>query len=369
MEFVLSELAEHVMAARAAHKPMRIRGGGTKDFYGEIGTGVGPNGSAVLDVTAYRGIISYEPSELVITARAGTPLHEIEDALRQQGQMLAFEPPRFGQESTIGGCVASGLSGPRRMAAGSLGDFVLGVRLLDSAGNLLRFGGEVMKNVAGYDVSRLLAGSMGILGVLAEVSIKVAPLPFCERTLRLSCRQEEALARMNQWRSQPLPISASAWSGDDGGQLHIRLSGSDAAVRSAQGKTGGEPLDQEQAAQWWDDLRDQRHAFFRQRPLWRLAVPPKSPALGLGPTLVEWNGGLRWIAGETEEVTEEGARRIRDVVASAGGHATLYRYDRKPAGVPVFQTPDAGIMAINRRLKNEFDPMGIFNSHRLYAEF
>src|SRR5690606_6897741 len=229
-------------------------------------------------------------------------------------------------------------------------------------------GGEVMKNVAGYDVSRLLAGSMGILGVLTEVSLKVAPLPFNETTRLFACGQDEALAMLRQWRSQPLPISASSWTEDDGGVLRVRFSGSDAAVRSASEKLGGEALDPEQAKQWWDALRDQQHAFFSQRPLWRVAVPPTAPALNLGPTLIEWNGGLRWV-GEPDGVTEEGARRIRDAAVAAGGHATLYRYDKKPTAVPVFQTPDASIMTINRRLKQEFDPVGIFNSHRLYAEF
>lgn len=232
MEFALTELCEQVVTARAAQRPLLIRGGGTRLFYG----GPLPPAETIswLDLSAYQGVVNYEPSELVLTARAGTRLAEIEALLASQGQMLAFEPPRFGAAGTLGGCVASGLSGPRRMAAGPLADFVLGTRLLNADGSVLRFGGEVMKNVAGYDVSRLLAGSLGILGALVEVSLKVVPRPRREATCVLALDEASALDLCLRWRSQPLPVSATAWvasDSGDGGLLSVRLSGNESAVR------------------------------------------------------------------------------------------------------------------------------------------
>ena len=363
MEFVLSELCEQVVTARAAQRPLMIRGGGTRLFYG----GPVPDEGTVswLDLSAYQGVVSYEPSELVLTARAGTPLSEIETVLAASGQMLAFEPPRFGAAGTLGGCVASGLSGPRRMAAGSVSDFVLGTRLLNADGNVLRFGGEVMKNVAGYDVSRLLAGSLGILGALVEISLKVAPRPRREATCVLALDEAAALAQCLRWRSRPLPVSATAWVADDagtGGMLHVRLSGNESAVRMGLEAIGGEHLPDAAADAFWLGLRDQTHAFFAHRPLWRVVLPAGAPALGLGPTLHEWGGSLRWLAGTHD------AAALRDHVTRLGGSACLYRREGAPADVPAFQAPADGIMQIHRRLKREFDPMGLFNTHRLYPE-
>jgi glycolate oxidase FAD binding subunit len=370
MEFVISELCQQVLTARAAERPVHIRGGGTKQFYGEpCRTDPIPE-MAILDISAYHGILNYQPSELVITARAGTLLSDIEQTLDEQGQMLAFEPPRFGAASTLGGCVASGLSGPRRMAAGSLRDFVLGARLLDSTGTVLGFGGEVMKNVAGYDVSRLLAGSLGIFGALMEVSIKVAPKPFQERTQVLETTEAEALALFNHWRGLPLPISATAWyasgatpGADAGGHLHIRLSGSEPAVLNGMKRIGGTSLDESQARAFWDSLRDQTHPFFEARPLWRVAVPPHMPPLDVGPTLIEWNGGQRWLS----QVASPAELRAR--VARLGGHATLFRYDAVHADLPIFQPLEPGVRNISRRLKQELDPVGIFNPQRLFPDF
>lgn len=362
MEFVLSEMIDQVMTARASLKSLIIQGGGTKQFYGEARTA--PVNGGVLDVSAFQGIINYQPSELVITARAGTPLVEIEELLAASGQMLAFEPPRFGPAATIGGCVATGLSGPRRMMAGSLRDFVLGTTLLAANGNVLRFGGEVMKNVAGYDVSRLLAGSMGIFGPMLEVSLKVAPMPLAEETRELQLSKPEALASFNTWRSKPLPISATSWLEENGqGILRLRLSGSSPALASAARVIGGERMSDDQATAWWDSLRDQTHPFFQARPLWRLALPPTAPAMGLGTTMVEWNGGLRWLQGEGVEPDF-----IRKAAALHGGHATLYRYEGE-APVPVFHPVSAGVRAISERLKQEFDPTGVFNPGRLFREF
>lgn len=369
MNFALNELCQQVMTARAAEWPLYIRGGGTKDFYGERRPGA-LRGSAVLDMSGLCGIVNYQPSELVITARAGTPLAEIEAVLYEQEQMLAFEPPRFGPASTIGGMVASGLSGPRRMAAGGLRDYVLGTKLLDASGLVLNFGGEVMKNVAGYDISRLLAGSMGIFGALVEVSLKVAPLPGAEQTQVLEMEEAEALARFNAWRSRPLPVSATCWVADDGrrsgpGRLFVRLSGSEPAVQSGAGYIGGDRLPDEEAGTFWASLRDQTHDFFARRPLWRIAVPPNAPPLDEGATLIEWNGGLRWVAGAAI------GQSLRERIARHGGHATLYHFDvgDKPANLPVFHPQHASLRQISLRLKQELDPAGVFNPCRLFPDF
>lgn len=366
MEFILNELRQQVMTARAGQRPLLIRGGRTKDFYGET-QAVADTEPTVLEMSAYKGIINYHPSELVITARAGTLLSDIEQTLAEQQQMLAFEPPRLGVASTLGGCVASGLSGPRRMAAGSLRDFVLGAQLLDSGGSVLNFGGEVMKNVAGYDVSRLLAGSLGIFGPLLEVSVKVAPVPASEVTLALEMTQAQALATFNQWRELPLPLSATAWNQDESspeGILRVRLSGSEAAIRQGRAQIGGQEMDDSAAQGFWNSLRDQTHDFFQNRPLWRVVVPPVTAPLGLGNSLIEWNGGQRWVTDLTVSPDE-----LRRRVAALGGHATLYRYAQKPADLSVFHPLQAGLKTINWRLKQEFDPIGIFNPRRLFPDF
>lgn len=371
MDFDLSELCQQVMAARGAERPLYIRGGGSRGFYGEPIPADLP-GAAVLDMSGYQGIVNYHPSELVLTAKAGTRISDVEAALAAEGQMLAFEPPRFAELSTVGGMVATGLSGPRRMAAGSLRDFVLGTRLLDSSGSILSFGGEVMKNVAGYDISRLLAGSMGIFGALMEVSIKVAPRPQVETTCVLDVSEAEALALFSTWRSQPLPISATCWLADGDstrGKLLVRVSGSLPAVSSGLRIVGGDTMPDSQAQAFWASVRDQTHVFFAHKPLWRVSVPPKTEAMDLGPTLIEWNGGLRWVAAGRDSLTPEGARALRDRVARAGGHAMLYRYTSRPVDVPIFHPLQTGLRNINQRLKQELDPVGIFNRGRLFPEF
>lgn len=383
MKHVLTQLCQQVNAARESSTPVYIHGGNTKLFYGEPVPGIQPAsqpslggdhsiesrrqsghaGAQTLDITPYRGVISYEPSELVITARAGTPLSEIEQTLAEHGQALAFEPPRFGAASTLGGCVASGLSGPRRMAVGTLSDFVLGARLLHSSGEVLAFGGQVMKNVAGYDVSRLLAGSMGSLGAIVELSIKVLPVSPHEQTLKLDTDERGALAMLDTWRGLPLPISASVWmgsAGSDHGSLYVRLSGSEPAVVSAVAQIGGDSLPSDVSVSLWNSLRDQTHPFFQQRPLWRVAVPPTTKALDLGPTMIEWNGGLRWVS------TQMSPQELRRKVEAHNGHATLYRYDNKPADVPVFHPLPDVLTRINRRMMEQFDPAGIFSPGRLF---
>jgi glycolate oxidase FAD binding subunit len=342
--------SDRIRAASAAAAPLRLRGGGTKDWYGQALNG------EVLDTRSYSGVISYEPTELVITARCGTPLAEIEALLAQHQQMLAFEPPRFGAESTIGGVVASALSGPRRASAGAVRDFVLGVVLMDGRGEVLRFGGQVMKNVAGYDVSRLLAGSLGTLGLILEVSLKVLPVPLREASLQFEMSEIDALAHLNQWAGQPLPISASCW---HQGMLSLRLSGADAAVEAAQRKLGGEPADDV----LWATLRDQTYPYFNGGSLWRLSVPSHASAIILrGEQLIEWGGAQRWL--KVDDAAQ--ADSIRRTVAAAGGHATLFRGAGKSAGA--FHPLAPAVAKIHERLKQSFDPAGIFNPGRMYAD-
>ena len=345
--------AETIRAAAAGGRRLRLRGGGTKDFYGQSLDG------EALDLRACAGIVAYDPTELVITARCGTPLAEIEVVLAERRQMLAFEPPRFGDGATIGGVVAAGLSGPRRAAAGAVRDFVLGVRIMDGRGDELEFGGRVMKNVAGYDVSRLMAGSLGTLGILLEVSLKVLPVPVAEATLKLELPEGRAIDMMNAWAGKPLPISATAYTDGD---LGVRLSGAAAAVREARAKLGGELVDAGRASSFWAGVREQTDPFFQgDEPLWRLAVPSATPPLALGGReLVEWSGGLRWLKSGAD------ARAIRDCASRAGGHATLFRGGDKAVGV--FQPLAPAIATIHRRLKAEFDPHGVFNRGRLYAD-
>ena len=340
-------------------QPLQIRGSGSKDFYG------GPLVGEVLDTRGHVGIVNYEPTELVVTARCGTPLAELKSALAGRRQFLPFEAPCFGDGATIGGVVAAGLSGPRRMAVGSLRDFVLGVKIMDGQGRELKFGGEVMKNVAGYDVSRLMAGSLGTLGVILEVSLKVLPLPVAETTLRLECDQVTALDWMNRWAGQPLPISATCWTEN---QLTVRLSGAEAAVNAARSRLGGENVAEADA--FWTDLREQRLAFFTgDAPLWRLAVPSITAPINLpGATLIEWNGAQRWLRGES--LTEPQPSTVRDAMTAAGGHARLFRgASEAHRAVGVFRPLPPAIHAIHKRLKQVFDPHGIFNPGRMYSDF
>ena len=338
-------------------KPLRIRGSGSKDFYGNALNG------EVLDTRGHAGIVAYEPTELYITAKCGTPLAEIEAALAAQGQCLPFEPPRFSAESTVGGVVAAGLSGPRRASAGSLRDYMLGVKIIDGEAHELTFGGQVMKNVAGYDVSRLIAGSLGTLGLITEVTLKVLPKPVAEATLRFAMSQGEALDQLNAWGRQPLPIVASAW---QAGLLTLRLAGARAAVEAAQQKLSGVKVSAGETAPagFWDELRDQKLPFFATETLWRLSVPSVAPVLDLpGEQLIEWGGALRWLKSDAPPET------IRAAAANVGGSATLYRAPAEmKARVGAFAPLPAPLMQLHRNLKAAFDPRGILNPGRLYPE-
>jgi glycolate oxidase FAD binding subunit len=345
----LTGLQHRIQSAAANKTLLRIRAGGSKDFYGQVLQG------EVLDVSNLNGIIDYEPSELVITAYASTPLQDIEAALHQNNQMLAFEPPLF-DTATLGGTIASGIAGPRAGYAGRTRDFVLGAKLIDGKGQHLSFGGQVMKNVAGYDVSRLLAGSLGMLGVITQVSLKVLPLSRAQQTLQFALSEAEAIAKLNAWAGQPLPLSASAWCG---GTLHVRLAGAQAAVDAACKKLGGDVVQADQAHNFWVGMRELSDPFFTQAgSLIRISVPSATPPLQLaGEAVIEWGGGVRWLA--SGDLTA-----ARKAAVQAGGHAVRFR-----GGEGAFMSSlDAVTKRIHQKLKQEFDPAGIFNRGRMFAD-
>jgi glycolate oxidase FAD binding subunit len=354
----LAGIIDRVIHAHAHRTPLDIRGGGTKLFYG--GAPVGEP----LEVAALAGISAYEPTELVVTARAGTQLAELEAALEEGGQCLPFEPPRFAAGGTVGGMVAAGLSGPARANVGALRDHLLGVTLVNGRGELLAFGGQVAKNVAGYDVSRLMAGSLGILGVICEVSLKVLPTPRAQATLCFECEEGEALARLRAWASQPLPLSGSVWRD---GRLNVRLAGAAAAVRAACAKLEGAVLDANAATAAWSSLRDQTDEFFvidessltQGECLWRLSVPATAVPVKLpGRQLIEWHGAQRWWR------TAADAGAVRAAAALGRGHATLVRGADKSGGA--FTPVSDVLMRVHRGIKQAFDPAGILNPGRLY---
>lgn len=362
----LQLLVDRVNSARAAGAQLCIRGGGSKDFYGEALQG------ELLDTRVLEGISSYEPTELVVTARCGTSLAELEAVLAEKGQCLPFEPPHFGEPAaptrlrgaTVGGMVAAGLSGPSRAAVGSVRDFVLGATLLNGNGEVLSFGGQVMKNVAGYDVSRLLAGSLGTLGVILEASLKVTPIAAATLTLRLEMDQANALDKLNTWAGQPLPLNASAWWD---GNLIVRLRGALAAVQSARTRLGGDIVQPEFASPFWEGIRNHDDEFFVKAraaigtgaALWRLSVPQTAPPLALsGELMLEWGGAQRWLCSAAP------AALIRDAAAKVGGHATLFAAHDKSAGA--FAPLRSPLDRIHRELKKSFDPSGLFNPGRLY---
>jgi len=358
----LQRLIEQVRDAAASRTALDIAGGSTKSFYG------GPRVGEPLDVRPLAGISSYEPSELVVTARAGTLLAELEAALAEHGQCLPFEPPSFAAGGTVGGMVAAGLSGPARAAVGGLRDYVLGATLLNGRAELLSFGGQVIKNVAGYDVSRLLAGSMGILGVICEVSLKVLPQATATLTLRMELDEASALGKLNEWAGQPLPLNASAWWE---GMLVLRLSGAAAAVDAAQVRLGGEVIEAGMAAAFWQGLRDHSDEYFAGAAkaveagasLWRLSVPQTAPPLHLsGEQLTEWGGAQRWLC------TAASAGTLRDAAAAVGGHAVRFRGPAaRQSADDAFAPLKAPLDRIHRDLKAAFDPAGIFNRGRLVA--
>lgn len=353
---MIKVLVEQVQHAAARRAPLTIAGGNSKAFYGL------PTSGELLSTRGLTGVLSYEPTELMIHVRSGTPITEVESALAERGQTLPFEPPHFGASATIGGCIAAGLSGPARVSAGAARDFVLGVTLLDGRGEVLSFGGQVMKNVAGYDVSRLVTGSLGTLGVLLDISLKVLPRPQCTRTVVQHKTAAEALVSLDSWRSRALPITGSAWHDN---QLLVRLAGAPSAVAAAAATVGGEVLDEAGAAGLWHDLREQEHAFFKGRePLWRLALPAGTQGFTDQQQLIEWGGMQRWLRGELD------GSALRARAEAAGGHATLFRAsDKERLQTGVFTPLPKALDNIHRSLKARFDPAGIFNPARMYPHF
>lgn len=339
------QLADTVRAAASAHTPLALRGGGSKRFL------TGEHPGRPLDVGAHRGIVTYEPTELVITARAGTPLTAIEAALVAHNQMLGFEPPHFGDGATLGGTVACGLSGPRRPYAGAARDFVLGTKIVNGQGEILSFGGQVMKNVAGFDLSRLMVGARGTLGVLLEISLKVLPRPQSEITLAFPMPADRAIVTMNTWAGQPLPLSAACYLGDT---LYVRLSGNIQGVQAARVRLGGEVLPSSPG--FWDEIREHRHRFFRdEAPLWRLSVPPSTAPLDLpGTWLLDWGGAQRWLKSDAPGAD------IRATAESVGGYAMLFR----AAGITGRDDSElpAALQLLQRNLKHALDPAGILNA-------
>ena len=368
MEPALLHLTERVRAAQADKTPLQIRCGGSKDFYGQALRG------EILDMSNLTGIVSYEPSELVVTVRAGTSLLELESVLAEQGQCLPFEPPHFsrvtGKSSdgfsedrmaSCGGMVAAGLSGPARSSVGGVRDFMLGVTFLNGQAELLTFGGQVMKNVAGYDVSRLMVGSLGTLGVITEISLKVLPKAPAEATLIFEMNEAQALKQLNLWAGLPLPMNATCW---HAGALMVRLRGAKAAVTAAKIQMGGCELGDESQS-LWQGLREQSAPFFElasHESLIRISVPDTAPPLNLGPTLIEWGGAQRWIKVPNADLDE-----YNPTLTLIHGQSTLFRSNNKVAGV--FSPLSAVMLQIHKNLKKQFDPAGIFNPGRIYADF
>jgi glycolate oxidase FAD binding subunit len=388
MNAPLNQITDQIHTAIAAKKPLCIRGGGSKDFFGGVLQG------DLLDTTALNGIVNYEPSELVVTVRAGTPLAELEAALAEKGQCLPFEPPHFGNaQATVGGMVAAGLAGPARVAVGGVRDYVLGLELLNGRAELLRFGGTVMKNVAGYDVSRLMVGAMGTLGLITEVSLKVLPVATAEATLRFVMDEASAIHQLNTWAGQPLPLNASSWVIDAGvPTLHLRLRGAVAAVEAAcvmfTARHGGVRVDSPATRADWSAARDLKLPWFaegfkRGQDLWRVGVPPTAAPLNLGDTMIDWLGGQRWLWLPPGDAT--GAQNLVKGARGVGGNASLfiasYAHNPRPNGQNGLKPSDqavagsnqaanaaeTAIAAISRRLKDEFDPSGVFNRGRLVA--
>ncbi len=362
-------LIDQVRAAVAARTPLRIRGGDTKAFHGE------PVSGQPLDTRAFSGIVAHEPSELVITVRAGTPLAEVEAALAEKGQHLPFDPPHFGAGSTIGGAVAAGLAGPARATAGGVRDYVLGAQFVNGRAEWLTFGGQVMKNVAGYDISRALAGSMGTLGVITHLSLKVLPVAPAEVTLVFRMGQRDALEQLHRWGGQPLPLNASCWVKDDTAPdapelLFVRLRGAAAAVETASERlareAGGQRMDNAQAGPDWAACRDQTLPFFSAPSpdlcLWRLSLPQTAPVLELPfAQLIEWQGAQRWLWAPASAATP-----IRAAAARMQGHATLFRAGADGApGVRRFDAENPALQAITKRLREAFDPLGLFNQNKM----
>lgn len=345
-------LQEMVQFFIDSKKAVNITAGNSKSFYGRKATG------EQLSVAEHSGIINYEPTELVITARCGTPLNEIETVLNQHDQMLGFEPPHFRDQATLGGCIATGLSGPSRPYKGAVRDFVLGTTIINGKAEILHFGGEVMKNVAGYDVSRLMVGALGTLGIVLDVSLKVLPRPEIETTLSYELTEQSAINRINKYCGQSLPVSAACFDGD---RLHIRLSGNASGVSAARKLLGGE--EETNSESLWKKIREHTHSFFQSTsPLWRCSILPASDPLSIpGKQFIDWGGAQRWLISDTEP------QSIFSKINDLGGHATLFRNGDRSGDI--FQPLHGKLRELHKQVKLAFDPHSLFNPGRLYPDF
>ena len=351
-ELSIETLEETVNQARKAGRPMAIEGGGTRRFYGREIVG------EPLSLANYSGIVEYYPTELVITSRAGTAMSELSRILAENGQILGFEPPVFGAGSTLGGTIAMGMAGPGRPYRGSVQDFVLGMHILTGTGKVMHFGGQVIKNVAGFDISRLMVGALGCLGIILDISIKVIPQPQCEKTLSFEYSDgNEAVAAFNSLAGKPFPVTAAAWFD---GIARVRLTGSSAGINSAVRKIGG-AVDEE-GAEFWRSIRNHTHRFFRGNAiLRRVNIKPSAPLYpGNNSVLIDWGGALRWYRGEKNNEV------LNEFIYSQGGYIEDFRSgDRSKEMFPV---PDSAMMKIHRSLKQAFDPDRILNPGRMYVE-
>jgi len=344
-------LQEQVHHAYENNQPLNIVGGNSKSFYGNNITG------EVLKLSDHSGIVEYEPTELVITANAGTSLSEINQLLDSKNQMLGFEPPQFSAGATLGGTIACNFSGPRRAYAGAARDFLLGCNIINGKAEMLTFGGNVMKNVAGYDVSRLMAGAMGTLGIILSCSVKTLPKPEAEMTLSLNCNENEAINTMRNWAQKSLPISATCFYGS---QLFARLSGTDKAVKTAFKNIGGEAISNTDL--FWQSIKEQQHEFFlTDKPLWRVSIDATASPLKNKTCLYEWSGALRWFHADENDTS------LIDYAKSHDGHATLFKGHTQTENV--FQALPDGLAIIHQNLKKSFDPKGILNHGKLYSGF
>ena len=343
-------LQEQVQQAIDNQQSLVISGGNSKTFYGNNITG------EPLTLNNHVGIIDYDPAELVITARTGTPLKEIEQTLADNNQMLAFEPPGFG-DATIGGTIACGFSGARRPYAGAARDFMLGCKIINGNAEVMHFGGQVMKNVAGYNVSRLMTGALGTLGVLLEVSLKVLPIPEKEITLRKEKSINDAITTINQLAGQAVPLSAAVYYD---GHLYVRLSGTASAVNSAEQALGGERISDNTS--FWRSINNHQHRFFKPgKTLWRISVAPNAPLLGIeDDVLLDWGGAQRWIYTSADTGT------LRNLADKHGGHATCF--NNAPSDVDIFHPLSSKLRQLHLNLKTAFDPRGIFNYEKMYED-
>ena len=351
MTDIKKELVSQVQDAYQTRHPLQIKAGGTKHFYGRSING------ETLSLLKHTGIVEYEPSELFITAHSGTPLKDIESAVEQQHQILPFEPPYFGTTATLGGMVAAGLSGPRRVSSGAIRDCILGTDIINGKGETLHFGGKVMKNVAGYDVSRLMCGALGTLGVLMTITLRLIPKPKCEKTIAISLNADEAINKMNALANTATPITATFY---DGADLYLRIAGSTSTVKACIEELRGDSIDLNDV--FWKNIKEHTHKFFSTKhPLWRVSVPANTTPLHISGTYVmEWNGSLRWYA------TDASAEEVRTEAERAGGHASLFRGNTTQQ---VFHPLSQATQQIHHNLKQAFDPAGILNPGKMYAEF